>query len=80
MRYHSTEGLLNESRILMRELNGMVKIPNQFPDECFTDMFQQPHKLECIGESSQMRAFWIRTLATSMSPSASPPSGTPRSY
>ena len=35
----------------MRKLNGMVVMPNQDPDECLTEGFQQRDKVEHIGES-----------------------------
>ena len=33
----------------MRELNSMATMPNQDPDECLTDVFQQRDELKHIG-------------------------------
>ena len=42
---------IQQRRVLMRKLNGMVQMRNQDPDEYLTKVLQQRGELEHIGES-----------------------------
>ena len=50
--------LMQQRRIIMRKLNGMVIKPNQDPDDYLTEVFQQRHELEHISESLTEARIW----------------------
>ena len=69
-------------RIFMRELNTIVIMRNQDPDEYLTEIFQQQDKLEYVVETfteARILDLILESLSDNFSQSDSPPSGTPKS-